>query len=217
MFQSVAFSISGTILPYYSKYVIPCDNPDWMYSALFLTETLTLVLFIFISGKLVKKFGRRNLALLGAFIVVIGQFIIFIDPLNLSFLFASCVLRGIGLAPLNAVVFAMVGDAVEFGQWKSHIRQEGLVFAGGSVGTKVGAGLASAVMTCLLSMAGYVASTTGGAVQPESAVIMIQGIYFLGPLIIAIGVISVLAFYRLDKKYDMIMKELAERESKGEL
>ena len=62
--------------------------------------------------------------------------------------------RAIGLAPLNAVVFGMVGDVVEFGQWKTHIRQESLIFAGGSIGTKVGAGLASAAMTGLLSLAG---------------------------------------------------------------
>ena len=44
----------------------------------------------------------------------------------------SCVTRAIGLAPLNAVVFSMVGDVVEFGQLKNHIRQESLIFAGGS-------------------------------------------------------------------------------------
>ncbi len=59
----------------------------------------------------------------------------------------SCVARAIGLAPLNAVVFGMAGDVVEYGQWKTHVRQESLIFAGGSIGTKVGAGLASAAMT----------------------------------------------------------------------
>ena len=63
-------------------------------------------------------------------------------------------LRANVIAPLNAVVFSMVGDVVEFGQWKNHIRQESLIFAGGSIGTKVGAGLASAVITGLLSSSG---------------------------------------------------------------
>lgn len=44
--QSVSFTITGTILPYYCKYIF--NNDTWMYSALFLTETLVLVVGIFI-------------------------------------------------------------------------------------------------------------------------------------------------------------------------
>ena len=29
-----------------------------------------------------------------------------------------------GLAPLNAGVFGIIGDVVEYGQWKTHLRQE---------------------------------------------------------------------------------------------
>lgn len=87
-----------------------------MYSALFLTETLTLVVCIFLCAPLVRKFGKRNVALVGAIIAIAGQFVYLIDPYNLTYLFGSCVLRGIGLAPLNAVVFGMVGDVIEYGQ-----------------------------------------------------------------------------------------------------
>lgn len=38
-----------------------------------------------------------------------------------------------------------------------------------------------------------------------------------GPLIVAGGVLVVLLFYHLDKQYPDIMKELIEREAKGEL
>lgn len=82
---------------------------------------------------------------------------------------ASCVGRAVGLAPLNAAVFGMIGDVVEFGQWKTHVRQENFIFAGGSIGTKVGAGVASAAMTGLLSAAGYISSAAGAAEQPETA------------------------------------------------
>ena len=67
----------------------------------------------------------------------------------------------------------MIGDVVEFGQWKTHVRQESLIFAGGSIGTKVGAGVASAVMTGLLSMGGYISTAAGSVTQPDSALHMI--------------------------------------------
>lgn len=129
----------------------------------------------------------------------------------------SCVTRAVGLAPLNAVVFGMIGDVVEFGQWKTHIRQESLIFAGGSIGTKVGAGVASAAMTGLLSLSGYISSAAGAVTQPGSALNMIINIYKVGPVIVAALAVITLSFYKLDKQYDSIMKELIDREARGEL
>ena len=129
----------------------------------------------------------------------------------------SCVARAVGLAPLNAGVFGMIGDVVEFGQWKTHIRQESLIFAGGSIGTKVGAGVASAAMTGLLSLSGYISSAAGAVTQPGSALNMIINIYKVGPVIVAALAVITLSFYKLDKQYDSIMKELIDREARGEL
>lgn len=46
---------------------------------------------------------------------------------------------------------------------------------------------------------------------------MIMNIYKVGPLIVWVTVVIILLLYRLDKKYPMIMKELEEREARGEL
>lgn len=215
MVQSVSFGIAGTILPYYCKYIF--ENDTWMYSSLFLTETLTLVACIFACTPLIRKYGKRNIALVGALIALAGQLLFFLNPYSYPWMVMSCIARAVGLAPLNAVVFGMVGDVVEFGQWKTHLRQESLIFAGGSIGTKVGAGLASAVMTTLLSAAGYVSSSTGSAVQPEYALEMIINIYKFGPVLIALLAFATLFVYKLDNIYPDIMKELLERESRGEL
>lgn len=122
-----------------------------------------------------------------------------------------------GLSPLNAAVFGMIGDVVEFGQWKTHVRQESFIFAGGSIGTKVGAGVASAAMTGLLSAAGYISSAAAEVMQPEAALQMIVQIYRVGPLLVAVIAVVTLCLYRLDTKYDAIMDELRRREAKGEL
>ena len=128
----------------------------------------------------------------------------------------SCVIRGLGLAPLNSIVFGFFGGVVEFGQWKTHIRQESLIFAGSSVGMKVGAGLTSAIITGLLSLSGYVSSTAGTISQPDSAIRIIN-VYRFAPLVVWVSVIITLSLYKLDKMYPMIMKELTEREAKGML
>ena len=230
MIQSVAFSVSGTAGQYYTKYVLSGNVETWkatlllwqvdaatLQSVLVDIEIITMVIFIFLCAPVIRKFGKRNTALVGAGIAILGQFTLLINPMDVNIVMLTCVLRGIGMAPLNAVVFAMVGDAVEFGQWKSHIRQEGLVFAGGSVGTKVGAGIASAAIPALLTFAGFQTSTGGFIAQNPATIQMISNIYFIGPLIIAILAFVTLLLYRLDKKYDKIVAELAVREANGEL
>ena len=127
------------------------------------------------------------------------------------------IIRAVGEAPLYAIIFGMIGDTVEFGQWKNHIRQESLIFACGSMGFKVGTGIASALVSALLESAGYLSSTEGGVAQPQSALDMIHSIYAWAPIIIWGIVAAVLLFYHLDKKYPKIMADLAEREARGEM
>ena len=157
------------------------------------------------------------MSLAGACLALAGQLVFCLNPTNFGFMVFSCVIRGIGLAPLNSIVFGFLGDVVEYGQWKTHLRQESLIFAGSSVGMKVGAGLTSAIITGLLSLAGYISSTSGAVEQPGSAIQMIINIYRFAPLVVWVSVIITLSLYKLDKMYPMIMQELAEREAKGEL
>ena len=53
--------------------------------------------------------------------------------------------------------------------------------------------------------------------QPQSAVDMIRNIYVWGPTIVWVVAVAALVLYKLDDKSPMIMKELAEREARGEL
>ncbi len=215
MMQNVIYGVTGTILPYYSKYIF--GNDTWLYSFLYLTETLLLVAATFCCPVLLNKFGKRNMSLAGALLALAGQLLFMLNPTSIQWLVFSCVIRAIGLAPLNSIIFGFLGDVVEFGQWKTHLRQESLIFAGGSVGTKIGSGFASAIMTGLLSMSGYISSSNGSAIQPESAISMIMNIYKFGPVFVWVIVILILLLYKLDKKYPAIIQELTEREKRGEL
>lgn len=210
MMQNVIYTVTGTILPYYCKYVF---HNDTLYSSLYLTETLIIVVITFLSPALVKKFGKRNMSMIGVCFALIGQAIFFLNPGSFQWMLLSCIIRGIGLAPLNSIIFGLLGDAVDFGHWKTGVRQESLVFAAGSVGAKIGGGLTSAIITGLLSVSGYISATAGSVLQPQSAVNMIMNIYKFGPLIVWVIVLIVLCFYKLDKQYPQIMKELNEREA----
>lgn len=208
-------TLVGTDLPYYCKYIF--GDEKWMYSSLYLAENVTLICGAMLCPLALRKFNKRDLALAGCGLAVLAQMLFLLNPVSYQWILATTILRGIGQAPLTALVFGMMGDVIEYGQWKFHIRQESLVFGGGSLGFKVGTGLTSAMISILLTSAGYISSTTGGAVQPESAKAMIMTLYKYGPIVIWGIAVVVLVFYKLDKIYPQIMKELTEREACGEL
>ena len=215
MMQNVIFTITGTILPYYCKYIFADDT---IYGSLYLMETLvTIFVMAVFSPRLLKKFGKRNMSLGGVLLCFIGHVIFLLNPTDFGWVVFSCVIRGIGFAPVQSVIFGFIGDAVEYGQWKTHVRQEGLIFSGGSVGTKVGSGLTSAILTGLLSYAGYVASSSGSIMQSQQVIDMIVSIYMWGPIFVWVVLVAVLYFYQLDKKYPEIMRELVAREARGEM
>ena len=215
MLKNFSDSMIGTVLPFYSKYIM--ENDTWVYSTLYFSELFATVVVVMICPVFMKKYGKRNCVLWGSVIAVIGQLMFMVNPYNFAVVLTSSIVRGIGAGPLNACMFGMLGDVVEFGQWKSHLRQESYIFAAGSVGSKIAPGLASAMTTGLLSASGYINSAAGGAVQPESALNMMVTLLKYGPLAVWVIVVLVAICYKLDKKYDTIMQELMERESRGEM
>ena len=145
---------------------------------------------ILILPALIPRFGKRNLALAGSLIVIAGQLLFLFNPQSYGLAVVTAAVKGLGEAPLFGVIFSFIADAVEYGQWKTHIRQEG-----------------------------YISSdSTGAAVQqPASAVSAISNIYIWAPVVIWGVAAVVLFFYKLDKQYAGIMEELEKRESRGEL
>ncbi|OOB79565.1 MAG: sugar transporter [Epulopiscium sp. Nuni2H_MBin001] len=215
IFQNASIGVVGILLPYYSKYILL--NDTWVYSTLYFAETLSIIAVVMISPIFMRKFGKRNYLMMGAALAMVGQVVFMINPYSYEVALVSVILRGMGAGPLNAVVFGMLCDVVEYGQWKTGLRQEAYLFSAGSIGTKIGPGIVAAMVTTALTASGYVSSTTGGAVQPDSALDAIVSLYQWAPLLVWAAVFVCGLFYGLDKMYPQIMKELGEREARGEM
>lgn len=91
---------------------------------------------------LLRRWLSKSRAILaGSALVIVSHLIFMLNPDSFQWCMLTTVLRGIGQAPLSAFIFSMIGDVVEYGQWKNHIRQESYIFSGGSVGAKLGMGM----------------------------------------------------------------------------
>ena len=105
-------------------------------------------------------------------------------------------------------MFAMVTDTIEYGEWKTGIRTEGLINSAASFGQKIGNGISSVILGAILSVGGYVGTAVS---QTPSAIIAIKASYIYVPIILTVLQIIVLAFYHLDKEYNSILAELKSR------
>ncbi|MEE0154781.1 MAG: MFS transporter [Agathobaculum butyriciproducens] len=208
---SVYMTLSGTSLSYYSKWIL---GNSLLTSPLYLAEQIPCIVLTFFIPLALKKISKRNLALAGAIICIVGQIGLIFDDGSFTFAMVSSICRGIGQAPLMGVVFSFIADSVEYGQYKTHLRLEGLIYSAASVGSKLGGGLMSAAFGWILGWAGY-----DGLLEVQSATTIhtISALFVWGPIIVWGVTAIILLFHRLEKEYPAIMEELAAREARGEL
>lgn len=208
---SVYMTLSGTSLSYYSKWIL---GNSLLTSPLYIAEQVPCIVLTFFIPLALRKVSKRNLALAGAMICIVGQIGLIFDDGSFTFAIVSAICRGIGQAPLMGVVFSFIADSVEYGQYKTHLRLEGLIYSAASVGSKLGGGLMSAAFGWILSWAGYDGVL---AVQSETTIRTISALFVWGPIIVWGVTAVILLFHRLEKEYPAIMAELAAREARGEL
>ena len=98
---------------------------------------------------------------------------------------------------------------MDYGEWKSGKRVEGLYAAFPTFANKVAGGLSVSLAMFVLGAAGYDGSA---AVQSEAALNAINLTYNVIPtvLVTAMTIIMIL-FYSIDKKMPQVKKELEER------
>ena len=117
-------------------------------------------------------------------------------------------LRGIGFGAFSSVIYGMLADTVEYGEWKTGVRTQAINVTANGVGQKIGSGLGTAAFGGLLTMCGY----NGMAeVQTASAVSCIRIIFIVAPIAIYLILIVLAWLFKLDKQFPQIQKELEER------
>lgn len=202
-------TVSGTITTYYCKYIL--GNQD-LYSPIYAAELIAQSIVVLIVPYFVMRFGKRNLTLAGILLVIVAQLVWITNPMSVGVAMTSAILRGIGVAPLWACVFPMIADCAEFGQWKTHVRQDGMIFSAASVGSKVGGGLASAGIGLLMDSVGYDGLA---AAQSAEALGMIKAICMYAPIIFSAIIVVLCLLYKLDKLYPQVIADLRKRDEQG--
>jgi len=194
VFGATGSAIFGKALVYYVKYVAGLEiSITTALVALTAAVSVSVPIWMFASTRLEK----RTVWLSGAAATLAAQSLLYFTPPQTPTLFlAVIVLLGFGTAAFNVTFWSMLPDTVEYGQWRSGVRNEGVVFGINQLALKAASGLGIGALGMLLEMIGYVAN------QPQSAetVAALRHVAILLPL--ALGILSacIISLYPINRK-----------------
>lgn len=204
--MALGMSLSMAVGTYYAKYVLGNENLAGILGAVSILPTILCMPAV---APLSKKYGKRNVSLVGGVLSLAGQALMLLNPVNVGWLIGCSLIKGVGSAALTGTLFAMVADTIEYGQWKTGKRVEGMLYSSTTFGAKIGAGIGGAAALAIIGAAGY---NGLAAVQTESAISAIKNLYLVSPLPFYVVMILCYAMYKLDKIYPTVMADLEKRE-----
>lgn len=203
---SFASTLFGNPLPYLFKYEL--HRPDLIGPALGALTACALV-SIPVWTALMKRSSKRIVSLAGT-TVSIGGWLMFltVSGTSIPLIFAAIVLLGVGFGSHALTFWAMIPDTVEYGEWRSGVRAEGMVFGLISFVQKAALGVSVGVLGELLGAVGYVANRP----QTPDTLHAIRLLMTVGPIGAAlIGAAFVFAYPLDHRTHGRLIRILARR------
>ena len=214
---------------------------------------IPIVVFTPLARKMVAKYGKKELSKIGALCYVAGSVVLFLAPLgivkvtdgnagiDLVFYIIAQLIMALGMGIYSTVSWAMMGDAIDYNEWKTGEREEGVVYSLHSFFRKLAQGIGPAIALAIMGGMGYVnnaiitgydadkqpiyAPATGDAATHifpgffswETALdirMLVAILYLVAGVMLFVGLGLV---YNLDKKtLEKMNSELAERRAQAE-
>lgn len=179
---------------------------------------LPMFLFMPFITKIVEKYGKKEASVFGTVVSLVGGGIMLIFPMikstntALIVYLLGLVVFGVGMGVYTCVSWAMMGDAIDYNEWKFGTREEGTVYSLHSFFRKLAQGIGPSVVLLLMGALGYVAKlgTIGQSAQTAHNMCwLVAGLYLFSAVLQFVG-LSVI--YNLDKKtLTKMNEELAAR------
>lgn len=207
VFFAMYQTFAGTMATYYCKWIVGDTKIIGRVNTACFGITIFATLLL---GKIMHIMSKRNWCILGASFIIAGSLLLLISPENVALVTFGGLLRGVGMTPILGMIFTMIADAIEYGQWKTGLRTAGAIQSATTSGQKFGQGIGSALIGFIMDVNAYNGNLD---VQPEQALQTIQDLFIYGVTILGIIMIIILLFYKLDKEYPTIIRELLAREA----
>lgn len=180
---------------------------------------LPMFLFMPFIRKIVGKWGKKEAVTVGAIVTLIGYGLLLVLPITpdakgIAMWVAGQLIAGIGGGVLSCVSWSLMADAMDYGEWKFGVREEGTTYAVHSFFRKLAQGIGPSLGLVVATWAGYDAALK--AAQPMEVATTMRYVtaafYVFSGLVQFIGLVLV---YNLDTKtLAKIQEDLAARKAK---
>ena len=137
---------------------------------------IPIVVFTPLARKMVTKYGKKELSFVGSVCYVIGALVLLLAPLgivpvsqgntglDLIVYILGQLICSLGMGIYSTVSWAMMGDAIDYNEWKTGKREEGVVYSLHSFFRKLAQGVGPAVAVAIMGTMGYV----NNAIDPKT-------------------------------------------------
>ena len=217
----IGMNLKNISLIYYCNYVLGTYNDGITQTLISVIGGIPMGIGMFAVWPLAKKFGKRNLTMVGFAFYALGGVICLISPHNMVVVLIGQFIKNIGGLPCSYVFMALFADVLDHIEWKCGFRVDGLSTSILTIILTVAAGVANGVLNLMLSKAGYVApefinGQTVAAVQSAATQNVIT-FGFLGfEAITAVILIVLLAFLGVEKNLEKEQAEIKARKGMTE-
>ena len=179
---------------------------------------IPIIAFTPLARKMVTKYGKKELATVGAIVSIVACVLMLVLPITPNgtgmLVYILCQLaNSLGMGIYTTVSWAMMGDAIDYNEWKTGAREEGTVYALHSFFRKLAQGVGPALALVVMVAFGYIGANEGNQTMEVATNMryLVPALYLFSAVMMFVGLSLV---YNLDKKkLDQMQEELATRNS----
>lgn len=205
LFMWTGYFIQSSALVYYYKYYVGSTALSSLVATIMTMVPMVANLTV---PFLAKRLGKRNLYSTAAAVQLIGLVIILIADLNTNIIIVGAFISACGYGIKESIYFSMQADPVDYGEWKTGVQAAGTLSSVNGFLGKVAQAAAGGISGLLLAWGAYDATAVA---QTTNALLAIKAMYIYIPIILLICSIATMSFYKLDKQFPEIQKDLEER------
>ncbi len=198
--------LASSVNTYYAKYIIGDLGADSVLSLSLIPVIVVMVLLPVLASKFTLKRVINFLMVLG----VVGSLLKLFNPSNLGWVFFCSCMSGVGFTTFYGFASTMVIDCMDYGEYKTGKRVEGVMGGVQSFMCKIGTGFGGAISGLLLSIGGYEGTAE---IQSQSALDMIVALASTIPAVFFVIFLVVYRKYDLEARLPEIRQELKKRET----
>ena len=162
-------------LVYYCNYVLGTYNDGITQMLVSVIGGIPMGIGIFAVWPLAKKFGKRNVTMVGFILYAIGSLICWIFSHNLVIVLIGQFIKNIGGLPCAYVFMALFADCLDHLEWKKDLRMDGAAMSIYNIIAVAMVGIMTGVFNWMLAKAGYIAPITATSVADAAGKLASNG------------------------------------------